>query len=100
MKRVLIMLVSLLALGGVTSCRHAGKAISTAVRVANNSTEEDVYEGDARILYADFEFMMESLLIAMYDEDMEESRVFAEWFKSLSEKEQLQVRKWAKSITL
>lgn len=100
MKRVLTMIVSLLVLGGLSGCRHATKALTNDIvmREVQDYVNEQVDEeyGEYRS-YREFEANMDALIEGMHEGNLDVYIPFANWYNSLEEKEQLQVRDWAEN---
>lgn len=98
MKRVLTMIVSLLVLGGLSGCRYAGKALTLVMRVVRDDVNEQVDEeyGEYRS-YREFEANMDALIEGMDEGNLDAYVSFANWYNSLEEKDQLQVRDWAEN---
>lgn len=99
MKRVLT-IVSLLVLGGLSGCRHATKALTNDIvmREVQDYVNEQVDReyGEYRF-YREFEANMDALIEGMGEGNLDACISFANWYNSLEEKDQLQVRDWAEN---
>lgn len=49
-------------------------------------------------LYREFEPMMDALIEGFVEDDLDAAIPFAEWYNSLSKREQSQVRDWAENL--
>ncbi|MBR3827323.1 MAG: hypothetical protein IKJ38_06405 [Alistipes sp.] len=49
-------------------------------------------------LYREFEPMMDALIEGFVEDDLDAAIPFAEWYNSLSQREQSQVRDWAENL--
>lgn len=94
------MFVSLLVLGGLLGCRHATKALTNDIvmREVQDHFNEHVNEvfGENRF-YREFEANMDALIEGMHEGNLDAYTSFANWYNSLEEKDQLQVRDWAEN---
>lgn len=99
MKRVLT-IVSLLVLGGLLVCRLAIKTLPNDIvmREVQDHFNEHVDEvfGENRF-YREFEANMDALIEGMDEGNLDAYTSFANWYNSLEEKDQLQVRDWAEN---
>lgn len=99
MKRVL-RIVSLLVLVGLSVCRLAIKyeANDIVMREVQDYVNEQVDEmfGENRF-YREFEANMDALIEGMDEGNVDACISFANWYNSLEEKDQLQVRDWAEN---
>lgn len=99
MKRVL-RIVSLLVLGGLLVCRLAIKTLPNDIvmREVQDHFNEHVDEvfGENRF-YREFEANMDALIEGMHEGNIDAYISFANWYNSLEEKDQLQVRDWAEN---
>lgn len=94
------MIVSLLVLGGLSGCRHATKVLTNDIvmREVQDYVNEQVDEeyGEYRF-YSEFEANMDALIEGMVEGNLDAYISFANWYNSLEEKDQLQVRDWAEN---
>lgn len=94
------MIVSLLVLGGLSGCRHATKALTNDIvmREVQDYVNEQVDReyGEYRF-YREFEANMDALIEGMDEGNLDACISFADWYNSLEEKDQLQVRDWAEN---
>lgn len=100
MKRVLTMIVSLLVLGGLSGCRHATKALTNDIvmrEVQDYVNEQVDREYGEYGFYREFEANMDALIEGMDEGNLDACISFADWYNSLEEKDQLQVRDWAEN---
>lgn len=99
MKRVL-RIVSLLVLGGLLVCRLAIKTLPNDIvmrEVQDHFNEQmDEVFGENRF-YREFEANMDALIEGMHEGNIDAYISFANWYNSLEEKDQLQVRDWAEN---
>lgn len=99
MKRVL-RIVSLLVLGGLLVFRLAIKyeANDIVMREVQDHVNKQMDEmfGENRF-YREFEANMDALIEGMDEENVDACISFANWYNSLEEKDQLQVRDWAEN---
>ena len=96
MKRVLTIIVILLLLGKLV-IRHAAKDLTNdnVMREVQDYFNEHV-DGESRY-YREFEANMDALIEGMLEENSDACVTFANWYNSLEEKDQLQVRDWAEN---
>ena len=100
MKRVLTMFVSLRDLGGLLGCRHATKALTNDIvmrEVQDYVNEQVDREYGENRFYREFEANMDALIEGMDEGNLDAYISFANWYNSLEEKDQLQVRDWAEN---
>lgn len=94
------MIVSLLVLGGLSGCRHVTKALTNDIvmREVQDYVNEQVDEeyGEYRF-YSEFDANMDALIEGMDEGNLDAYISFANWYNSLEEKDQLQVRDWAEN---
>lgn len=99
MRRVLFIIVILLALGELV-IRHAAKDLTNdnVMREVQDYFNEQVDEeyGESRY-YREFEANMDALIEGMDEGNVDACVTFANWYNSLEEKDQLQVRDWAEN---
>lgn len=96
MRRVLMIIVILLALVELV-IRHAAKDLTNdnVMREVQDYFNEQV-DGESRY-YREFEANMDALIEGMLEENLDACVTFANWYNSLEEKDQLQVRDWAEN---
>lgn len=96
MRRVLFIIVILLALVELV-IRHAAKDLTNdnVMREVQDYFNEQV-DGESRY-YREFEANMDALIEGMLEENLDACVTFANWYNSLEEKDQLQVRDWAEN---
>lgn len=102
MKRVLT-IVSLLVLVGLSVCRLAIKYMTNDIVMREvqdhvNEQWDELYGkyGESRF-YREFEENMDALIEGMDEGNLDACISFANWYNSLEEKDQLQVRDWAEN---
>ena len=99
MRRVLFIIVILLALGELV-IRLAMKDLTNdnVMREVQDYFNEQVDEeyGEYRY-YREFEANMDALIEGMHEGNADACVTFANWYNSLEEKDQLQVRDWAEN---
>ena len=94
------MFVSLLVLGGLLGCRHATKALTNDIvmrEVQDYVNEQVDREYGENRFYREFEANMDALIEGMDEGNLDAYISFANWYNSLEEKDQLQVRDWAEN---
>ena len=94
------MIVSLLVLGGLSGCRHATKALTNDIvmrEVQDYVNEQVDREYGENRFYREFEANMDALIEGMDEGNLDAYTSFANWYNSLEEKDQLQVRDWAEN---
>lgn len=94
------MIVSLLVLGGLSGCRPATRVLTRNIvmREVQDYVDEQLDEEYGEyIFYREFEPMMDALIEGFFEDDLDACISFANWYNSLEEKDQLQLRDWAEN---